>query len=196
MDASALTLALLDFAGIGMLPLAFFRRDGRLNLDWWLTAWPFFAGPALLIASAAHAFAPVDPHGWAGPLGAVSVAPFAASLALLFWTLSTHRIRIALWHQENDAPAALVTSGPYRLVRHPFYVSFLLALLGEVALLPHWSTGALLVYAVARLNSTAAREEKRLAHSAFGPEYRGYAARTGRFVPRPRFAPRSPATEG
>jgi protein-S-isoprenylcysteine O-methyltransferase Ste14 len=184
MDKPALVLALLVFAAIGALPRIFFRRDGSLNLDWWLTALPFFAAPVLLVLSACHVFAAEEPRGWAGGLAIASVVPFFLSGSLLFYTLGTHKVRIALWHQENDAPVSIVTTGAYRLVRHPFYVSFLLGVLGTALLLPHWSTALILVYAVVRLNSTAAREERRLGQSRFGSEYRDYIAVTGRFVPR------------
>jgi protein-S-isoprenylcysteine O-methyltransferase Ste14 len=113
-----------------------------------------------------------------------SVVLCAGSIALIAFTLGTHRIPIALWHQENDAPRHIVTWGAYSRVRHPFYASFLVCLVGTVLALPHAGTIATLAYAIVALNLTAAREEKRLAASQFGEEYRQYMGRTGRFWPR------------
>jgi protein-S-isoprenylcysteine O-methyltransferase Ste14 len=162
----------------------FFRRDGRIGLMWWLTALPFFVCPAILLfAFFAHTPVMTWP-GWRGPGELTAVLADAASLALIFFTLGTHRIPLALWHQDNDSPAHIVTYGAYGRIRHPFYASFILTFLGAFALFPHWSTLFLLGYALVLLNLTAAREEKRLSASSFGAEYRQYMARTGRFLPR------------
>jgi protein-S-isoprenylcysteine O-methyltransferase Ste14 len=184
MDKSALALLLTDFAFIGALPRIFFRRDGRLNLKWWLTALPFFMCPALLTASAFGVLVPMTPRSWAVGM-AVAATVFAAfSIALLCYTLGTHQIPIALWHQNNDDPQHIVTTGAYRVIRHPFYTSFLLAAAATVLLLPHVSTLLVFFYAAVRLNATAAREERRLSGSKFGAEYQEYIRRTGRFVPK------------
>ena len=185
MNAAVLVLLLLTFGVIGLLPRVFFRRDGRLGVRWWLTALPFFACPVLLVvAYLAHAD-PLVPRTWRAALDVASVPLAAGSIALVFLTLGTHRVPLALWHQDDDAPAHLVTYGPYRRIRHPFYTSFLLAFAAAVAYFPHWGTLLGLAYAVVALNLTAGREERRLAASEFGEEYRRYLDRTGRFLPRP-----------
>lgn len=189
MNDPALLLVCLDFALIGALPRIFFRRDGRFNARWWLTAGPLFAAPALLLAARlGAAFAtpwPLPPR--AGAAGALLATVLAtASIGLISMTLGTHRIPIALWHQENDAPRGIVTWGPYARIRHPFYASFLVALLAALALHPHPALVALLAWEAVALNLTAAREERRLLASEFGAEYRALMATTGRFLPRPR----------
>jgi protein-S-isoprenylcysteine O-methyltransferase Ste14 len=185
-NAPVLALHLLTFGVIGLLPRVFFRRDGRLGARWWLTALPFFACPVLLLAAFVLDVDPLVSGAWRAWLAVVSVPLSVAAVALVFLTVGTHRAPLALWHQDNDAPAYLVTDGPYRRIRHPFYASFLLAFAAAVAYFPHWGTLLALIYAVVALNLTAAREERRLAASRFGEEYRRYLARTGRFLPRPR----------
>lgn len=186
MSRATLLLALLDQSFVAALPVIFFRRDGRLNARWFVTAAPYMTSILLLAAALAGE---IDP--WTAPdrrvaaaMNAGAVVLCAASIALMAYTLGTHRIPIALWHQENDAPRHIVTWGAYRRVRHPFYASFLLCLTGTVLALPHAATLAILLYAIVALNWTAAREERRLAASEFGEEYRTYMARTGRFWPR------------
>ena len=99
-------------------------------------------------------------------------------------------IKIAVTTKANrsaimqDAPRQLVTWGAYKYVRHPFYASFLLAYAGACLLYPHPAVLAFCAYSAAVLNLTAAKEERRLAASEFGDEYRAYMARTGRFFPR------------
>lgn len=79
----------------------------------------------------------------------------------------------------------LVTSGPYRLVRHPMYSGFACFHLGLftatgniVPLLGDGSFRALLLW--------QALGEERLLVQRFGPEYTLYERRTGRFLPRVR----------
>jgi protein-S-isoprenylcysteine O-methyltransferase Ste14 len=187
-DPSALFLLLLNFAVIGALPRVFFRSDGRLNAKWWLTALPFGLSPLFVAASTAFGRQPMAPDSWRTGLDLAAVALNAVSIALIFLTLGTHRIPVALWHQENDEPRRLVTHGAYGLIRHPFYAAFLLAFLSGAVLFPHAVTLGLLCYGFVALNTTAAQEERRLSRSEFGAEYRQYLARTGRFLPRPRRA--------
>ncbi|UGY91461.1 methyltransferase family protein [Streptomyces gobiensis] len=184
MDAHALFLLILNFAVIGALPRFFFRADGRFNAKWWLTATPFGLGPLCLLGAAALDWRSLAPDTWRGGLGLASIALSVTSIALIFLTLGTHRIPVALWHQEDDAPRHLVTYGAYRRIRHPFYTAFLLAFLAAAVLFPHGITLAVTGYGIAALTATAAREERRLSASEFGAEYRAYASGTGRFLPR------------
>lgn len=183
MNIPVLVLALVDFAIIGVLPRVFFKR-GSFNSGWWLTALPFFAAPTFLFVAALLGW-----HSWAGTgtvvtvLSSVAAVLVAGSVALLFFTIGTHRVPLALWHQDDDAPASIVTYGAYARIRHPFYSSFLLAFLAAFALFPHVGTVLPLAYVVVRLTTTAMREERRLAASEFGEEYRAYIAQTGRFLP-------------
>jgi len=78
----------------------------------------------------------------------------------------------------------LVTTGPYRWVRHPFYVGLVLLLLGISLATANWfilMTGSTLWFAFL-LPRTRIEERKLL--ERFGDDYRAYTRRVGRFVPR------------
>ena len=76
----------------------------------------------------------------------------------------------------------LVTRGPYRVVRHPVYLGELGACVGLVVAAPTpWNVGVAAVFTVAQF--VRMRLEERALGSEF-PEYRSYAARTPRLVPR------------
>lgn len=178
-------LALFNIAFVGLLPRIFFRKDGRYNLMWFVTAAPFFVNPLFLAGSA---FGVVEPLVLGLPrerllLEAMSVPFFTASVALIALTIGVHRVPLALWHQDDDAPKSIVTHGPYAVVRHPFYTAFLLALFGVVVAVPHAGTLGCFLYGVVVLSLTARREERRLGASDFGAEYAAYMTRTGRFLP-------------
>lgn len=186
MNGAVVVLFLINFLFVGILPLIFFKRDGRLNLIWWLTSAPYFLCALFLIVAFFRKISPLS--GFGTPLSellsVIAVFFSAGSIALIAYTLGTHRLRIALWHQNNDAPEHIVTYGAYSRIRHPFYAAFLLALLGALVFCPHPVTLMLLIYGFLVMNHTAAKEEQRLSESKFGAEYRAYIHRTGRFFPR------------
>lgn len=185
MSDGVLLLFLLDFAFIALLPRIFFKQ-GSFNLRWFLTGAPYLVSPLGLIAARQGWFPAWVASGSAPQraLELVAVVLAALSIALIALTMGTHKIPIALWHQDDDAPRSIVTWGPYARLRHPFYASFLTALLGAVLLAPGAVTLAAFLYALLVLGLTARREERRLCASEFGGEYRAYMQRTGRFFPR------------
>jgi protein-S-isoprenylcysteine O-methyltransferase Ste14 len=77
----------------------------------------------------------------------------------------------------------LVTGGPYRFVRHPFYDSVALFVAGIAIAAANWFIMAAGAVAIGLLVvRTRIEEEKLLAR--FGDSYRAYVARTGRFLPK------------
>ena len=77
----------------------------------------------------------------------------------------------------------LVTSGPYRWVRHPLYTvgSSLFIALGLMA--DNWFIVALGVLAFIAMARRTPKEEANLIEK-FGDEYRDYMKRTGRYLPK------------
>ena len=87
----------------------------------------------------------------------------------------------------------LVTTGPYRWVRHPLYSTGLL-LFGGIGLMnASWIVLLLVaITAVGVLAVVIPREEEALT-ARFGDEYRALVRRTGRLLPRPGGGPDPPA---
>ena len=110
------------------------------------------------------------------------VAMGAAAGCLLVWTL------VSLGKNLTDTVVTrkahtLVTTGPYRWVRHPFYGAVALSMLANSLAAANWFllvTGALLLTMI--VVRTRREEENLLAR--FGDSYRAYRDRTGRFLPR------------
>ena len=113
---------------------------------------------------------------WAGAtLGLLVVPP------LLFWTfhsLGKNLTDTVVTRREHT----LVTHGPYRWVRHPFYVVVFLWGFSLSLLTANWLLALLGVAAVTMLVTRSRVEEAKLAER-FGDEYRAYVRRTGRFFP-------------
>ena len=102
------------------------------------------------------------------------------AVALMVWARLTFGRR-SFHAAANPTAGGLVTTGPYRYIRHPIYTA--VCLFGWAGVLAHWSLinvllGALLlVGAVGRMLC-----EERLIIEAY-PEYRDYARVTWRMVP-------------
>jgi protein-S-isoprenylcysteine O-methyltransferase Ste14 len=77
----------------------------------------------------------------------------------------------------------LVTTGPYRWVRHPFYVAAALAMVGNALAAANWFLlgGGVLVF---ELMAIRTRIEEAELVARFGDAYRAYMDRTPRFLPR------------
>jgi isoprenylcysteine carboxyl methyltransferase (ICMT) family protein YpbQ len=188
MNPALAVLSLTGFLLMFVLPKVFFRSDGRMNLRWWMTAAPFgisfhgvwlaWAGitPRLLDNSGAAALA----------LDIVGMLLIVGSVSMQFATMATNRVPLALWHQDGDqnAPKQIVTFGPYRFVRHPFYVSFILLTLGSAFITRDIITMGAVPLALLSLDWTVRNEERKLLASPLGGEYGAYRARTGRFFPK------------
>jgi protein-S-isoprenylcysteine O-methyltransferase Ste14 len=76
----------------------------------------------------------------------------------------------------------LVTSGLYRYIRHPLYLSLILGGAGAFLKNPSFAALALVVAAVGFIVMTAKREEDEN-REHFGPAYDDYVKRTKMFVP-------------
>lgn len=104
------------------------------------------------------------------------------NVLFLGWTLHT------LGKNLTDTVATrkehtLVTGGPYRYVRHPFYVATLIVVVGLSLLADNW---LLLLFGTATfvLLFIRAPIEERELENRFGDAYRAYRARTGAIFPK------------
>ena len=110
----------------------------------------------------------------------------SASLGLFSWAATTvrkHGLGLAL--PAGAATATyLETGGPYRSIRHPFYASYLLCLLGGWLVAGVASIGVFVALSGFVYWQAARREEQAFAGGPLAEAYRAYAARTGMFLPR------------
>ncbi len=104
----------------------------------------------------------------------------AAAVLLMVWARMTFGLRS--FHAAADpTEGGLVTSGPYRFMRHPIYASVLLFV--AAATLCHLSGTTILLAAAAALGvALRMHAEERLLIDRY-PEYALYSARTKRIIP-------------
>jgi protein-S-isoprenylcysteine O-methyltransferase Ste14 len=110
----------------------------------------------------------------------VAIMAEISAVALMVWARLTFGQR-SFHAAANPSAGGLVTTGPYRFIRHPIYTAA--CLFGWSGILAHWSVintmlGVLLLAgAVGRMLC-----EERLISEIY-PEYRDYAQTTKRMLP-------------
>jgi protein-S-isoprenylcysteine O-methyltransferase Ste14 len=185
--------ALIFFTGIGIS--SYFRRkadkdsgetvsrrvDGTVfmnlirigGLILWLSPLVYLINPSWM------AWSKVGFPEWARWLGVALGFLSTLGIYWLFSSIGSGITPTSATRREHK----LVTSGPYRWVRHPLYTigSSLFLALGLIA--DNWFIIAIGVLAFLAMASRTPREEANLIEK-FGDEYRSYIKRTGRYFPR------------
>ena len=125
------------------------------------------------------AWSAVSLPGWLRWLGVGVGAVAGSSFIWTMHTLGKNLTDTVVTRKDHE----LVTGGPYRFVRHPFYCAFILAVLANSTVAANWfillTGGSAWLVIVFRTN----KEEENLV-ARFGDNYRHYMERTGRFFPR------------
>lgn len=137
-----------------------------------------------LVLFAVLGLAPVWVPEWDVPAAVTVAGGVVLLVGLAGSAVALHGLGDALTPVPEPRPdAALVTTGPYRWVRHPVYTGVLTTAVGWALLFPSWwtclATGALVGWLSAK-----SRYEESLLRETY-PDYAAYAARTPRFLPRP-----------
>jgi len=106
---------------------------------------------------------------------------------LFFWTAnkttqSTAQKLSPIYSEKQTT--IILTQGPFRYIRHPFYTSYMLSFLGG-AIAANTSWAILICIPIGLIYGFAARtEEAQLVQGPKGNEYLAYKKKTGKFFPR------------
>jgi len=122
---------------------------------------------------------------WADAVSVTGIAfrVFTATGVSLLATGIPLYVATALYLRSHRRAEGLVTTGPYRRIRHPLYTTgFLFLAPGAVLLLGSWLllTVPIVMYMAARLLVPL---EERTLSATFGRAYAEYTAATGAFFP-------------
>jgi protein-S-isoprenylcysteine O-methyltransferase Ste14 len=84
---------------------------------------------------------------------------------------------------KTDQGTGLVTTGPYRLVRHPIYLGLALLTLGQALAFGSWLACVIVLLAIVPTFAWRARAEEALLSRTFGERYALYRRQTRMMVP-------------
>ena len=98
--------------------------------------------------------------------------------------------QVTLANSWSDTPRmmkeqTLITSGPYRSIRHPIYTAFFLILGATLLISSNWLLGLCWLGMTVLEIVSRVKFEEALMLEFFGDQYREYMKKTGRFLPRP-----------
>src|SRR5215207_3522751 len=77
----------------------------------------------------------------------------------------------------------LVTSGPYRVIRHPIYLGLALLAMGEALAFGNWPALGIVLTGIVPTFAWRARAEEKLLDRTFGERYEVYRQRTKMIIP-------------
>ena len=116
----------------------------------------------------------------------LSVLPSLAGIALFLWAQETVKQTPPYLAFSGVAPERLFVDGPYRFIRHPFYLSFIAVVFAApIATLNPWLLASAFIMTVNYVVA-AFEEEAAFARTPYAERHRVYACQTGMFAPRPR----------
>jgi protein-S-isoprenylcysteine O-methyltransferase Ste14 len=80
--------------------------------------------------------------------------------------------------------SAIVTEGPYKRMRHPIYLAFLLMQISVLFLTSNWFIGLCGIAIILSVIAIRVPEEEKMLIEQFGNEYRDYMKHTGSLLPK------------
>ena len=134
---------------------------------------------AYLVNPAWMAWSSVELPVWLRWLGVGIGLTAGTLLVVVMRSLGTNLTDTVVTREHHT----LVTSGPYRWVRHPFYAAAALAVTADSLVTENWFLAVTGAATIALLVMRTGTEEQRLI-ARFGDAYTDSMGRTGRFLPR------------
>ena len=84
---------------------------------------------------------------------------------------------------KGDQDTGLVTTGPYRVVRHPIYLGLAMLVMGEALAFSSWPAVMIVLFGIVPTFAWRARTEEQLLSRTFGERYAVYRLRTKMIIP-------------
>ncbi len=118
-------------------------------------------------------------HPTTGALATIGAVLCIVGIAIAIWA------RVHLGRDWSPAPALkegheLVTSGPYKFVRHPIYTGIILAVLGSTLTIPVW---IIMFFVISGMFIWRVHVEEELMMKQFPDKYPEYKKRTWALIP-------------
>ncbi len=115
------------------------------------------------------------------PWNVIGIIPLALGIAInIFADSVLHKADTTVKPFEEST--ALVTSGAYRISRHPMYLGFVLILIGVAILLGSLSPCVVILIFAILMDQIFIKVEERMLEARFGGEWQAYKLKTRRWI--------------
>jgi protein-S-isoprenylcysteine O-methyltransferase Ste14 len=172
-DKLLFSFALFCFVGFAWGMIWHFQRSGKPSRSMLITALLALASAALqLFALCSRPL----PHPF------IALTLYGSGAALFWWAVGVTRRKLAACGQGCVSPE-VVTAGPYRIIRHPFYTAYNLIWTAGFVATVWWPLALAAVVMAVRYERAAREEEVGFAAGALAAEYAAYKRRTGKYLP-------------
>jgi protein-S-isoprenylcysteine O-methyltransferase Ste14 len=117
--------------------------------------------------------------------GSLRVAGFAVGVYSIWWFYRIHKTLGDNWSPvlEIRREHTLVTTGPYKRVRHPMYSDMMLWLVSFALVTANWFYALTISTGMAILFIFRIPDEEKLLTERFGEQYKAYMKQTKRLIP-------------
>ncbi|NEO89535.1 MAG: isoprenylcysteine carboxylmethyltransferase family protein [Moorea sp. SIO3G5] len=178
LKSSALILLITCCASFYWAPFGVFTRPEGMTNGLRIL---LFLGTALMLI---HVSAIVLTEETNLILGFMGLSIYISSLVLFWWAVKTTKDKPLSLCYSHDLPNHIVTTGPYKVIRNPFYTSYLLpGVAGILVTNQLWLILTVVVMFVPYYK-VARQEESKFLASSFADEYKVYKESTGMFLPK------------
>ena len=107
---------------------------------------------------------------------------YAASFLLMYFVLKELKgdwsMKLEIWKGHR-----LVTTGPYRYVRHPMYTAFFMMMAGQLLLTSNWFVGLFGIISFVIIYIYKIPREEMMLKEEFGQSYSDYRENTKKIIP-------------
>jgi len=159
------------------------RESPSLRVGRGLVALPLFIGILTYVVNPGWmTWASLAPPVWVRWVGVVSGLLAVPAGYWVFSSLGRNVSETVLTKTHHE----MVTTGPYRWIRHPLYTTGLTLMLAIGLMAANWFILLFGLIALASIRLVVVPLEERELLTKFGAEYREYMRRTGRLLPRMR----------
>jgi protein-S-isoprenylcysteine O-methyltransferase Ste14 len=116
---------------------------------------------------------------------AIGIVMYTAAVAIFLSAMEAATgARLQRAFIDQPLPDRLVVGGPYRWVRHPFYLGYIIGALAPAVAIDSLLMPAISIGMIAITVAAALREERVWLSGPRAQSYRDYQRRTGMFLPR------------
>lgn len=176
---------MLDFA-IGLIALAYFLMISAATKQHFVSE-KFPMGMRIISVISLIGLFTFLVHAFSERLHAsIALIPlFLIASGLFLWAVKHSRSRqLSLAFDKDTKVSGIITSGPWKYVRHPFYVSYVIFWLACALGTAHPTSLLVLITLLFIYGYSAVQEEAALKQGQFGEDYLAYQKNAGFFFPK------------